>query len=303
MPLKNQSKNIANNGDEIFSYQQLIDTAFEGLWVIDTQSTTVFVNRRMCEMLGYSEHEILGKKVTDFLFDVDVEDHQKKVKNRQANISEQYERRFKRKDGQAIWMLILATPRTNASGQVIGSFAHFIDITEQKEHTRQVEILSDFRSILAGERDTDQVYQLVSQAIQLLIPDSIVVTTLVGDEQKSARVASIHGVNDQYMEMVRTYHMDPASLDFSLDHMPPRIREVFRSDRLVKYEGDLYSLLLKNISKKTCDAVEKKLKIGQITIMGLTTDENHLGGSSFFRKAVLKSVLKRSKRSFIRQPR
>ena len=42
-------------------YRQIVDTAQEGIWMIDQHNKTVFVNRKMCEMLEYSEHEMQGR--------------------------------------------------------------------------------------------------------------------------------------------------------------------------------------------------------------------------------------------------
>src|SRR4029077_18518748 len=35
-------------------YRQMVETAFEGVWVIDDNNKTTFVNHRMADMLGYA---------------------------------------------------------------------------------------------------------------------------------------------------------------------------------------------------------------------------------------------------------
>jgi PAS domain S-box-containing protein len=42
-------------------YRQLIDTLQEGVWLIDKNANTTFVNPRMAEMLGYTVEEMLGQ--------------------------------------------------------------------------------------------------------------------------------------------------------------------------------------------------------------------------------------------------
>ena len=50
-------------------YRQIVETAQEGIWMIDAQSHTSFVNNRMAEMLGYTKEEMLGKHLYAFMDD------------------------------------------------------------------------------------------------------------------------------------------------------------------------------------------------------------------------------------------
>jgi PAS domain S-box-containing protein len=45
-------------------YRQIVETAQEGIWVIDENHKTTFVNSKMCEILEYSEAEMMGKKTS-----------------------------------------------------------------------------------------------------------------------------------------------------------------------------------------------------------------------------------------------
>ncbi len=48
-------------------YRSLIQTMREGVWVTDKLDKTILVNPAMLKMLEYTEEEMLGKFVTDFL--------------------------------------------------------------------------------------------------------------------------------------------------------------------------------------------------------------------------------------------
>ena len=48
-------------------YRQLIELAQEGVWALNNDSRTVFVNTRMANMLGYSESEMIGKNLASFM--------------------------------------------------------------------------------------------------------------------------------------------------------------------------------------------------------------------------------------------
>ena len=48
-------------------YRLLVELAQEGVWAMDNDNRTVFVNPRMAEMLGYAESEMIGKNLIAFL--------------------------------------------------------------------------------------------------------------------------------------------------------------------------------------------------------------------------------------------
>jgi PAS domain S-box-containing protein len=114
--------------------RQIVATAREGIWVLGPDTMTIFVNARMVEMLGYGVEEMLGRPMTDYMYDEDIPDHQERMEARRRGVSESYERRFRRKDKQAVWAVVSATPTYDEAQRFNGSFAMFTDITERKRN-------------------------------------------------------------------------------------------------------------------------------------------------------------------------
>ena len=114
-------------------YRVLIDTAREGVWAIDTDARTTFVNRQMAEMLGHAENELLGRKVFEFLDAENAAVFKEKLEKRRKGLSERYDLRFSRKDGSELWAIVNATPIFSNDGQVVGSFAMLTDVTDRKQ--------------------------------------------------------------------------------------------------------------------------------------------------------------------------
>ena len=114
-------------------FRQIIETSNEGIMILDVEGRITFANRHISEMLGYSEKEIIGHLKSEFVFEEEINDHYLRLEHRRLNLSEDYERKFLRKDGKILWTLASATPLLSDSGEFIGSFAMFSDITERKE--------------------------------------------------------------------------------------------------------------------------------------------------------------------------
>jgi two-component system sensor histidine kinase/response regulator len=113
-------------------YRRLFETANEGIWGVNSNGLTIYVNQKMAEMLGYSVAEMAQKLVIDYIFAEDMHDYEIKTKERRAGKAGYYERRLKKRDGSVLWVIVSATPVIEEDGISIGSFAMYTEITERK---------------------------------------------------------------------------------------------------------------------------------------------------------------------------
>jgi len=113
-------------------FRRIIETAVEGVWQMDDQLRTTFVNQRMAEMLGYSPDEMLGRSITSFVPAGELPDHEALIERRRKGNGDQYERRLIRKNGSIIWTFVSATADVDREGRFLGSFAMLSDITDRK---------------------------------------------------------------------------------------------------------------------------------------------------------------------------
>ena len=121
-------------------YRQIIETAQEGVWMIDARNKTTFVNPKMAEMLGYTVDEMTGVAMTDFMDDEWIVIALAKLEMRRQGINEQHEFKFMRKNGTAIWTLINTNPIMDADGTYQGALAMVSDITERKLAAEKIQI-------------------------------------------------------------------------------------------------------------------------------------------------------------------
>ncbi|BDZ70992.1 PAS domain S-box-containing protein [Methanobacterium petrolearium] len=126
-----QIENISPKSEE--NYRLLVENLQRGVWRIDKDGYTSFVNESMTDMLGYTIEEMMGKPLFDFVDESDVEFSRKKLLRRKQGLSEQYDFGFIRKDGVKIYTTIAATPLTDKKGTYQGSLIGVINITERKK--------------------------------------------------------------------------------------------------------------------------------------------------------------------------
>ena len=121
--------------------QNLIDTAQEGIWIIDASGRTTFANPRMAEMLGYETDEMLGRPVFEFMSSDRQAEARGNLERRRNGIAEEHDFEFRRKDGTAVWTLLATNPVHDKDGTVVGALAMVTDITERKRAEQHQSLL------------------------------------------------------------------------------------------------------------------------------------------------------------------
>lgn len=135
-------------------YRQIVETSQEGVWLVDLQGSTLYVNRRMAEMLGYAIEEILGRPFWQFLDPTQAHDAQAALQRRQDGVSEIIERCFIRKNGSSLWALNSASPIRDSQGNIIGSMGMLADITDRKQAEYELRRLNAYnRSLIEVSLD------------------------------------------------------------------------------------------------------------------------------------------------------
>src|SRR5512139_372270 len=91
-------------------YRRLLDHADVGVWEIDADARTSFVNACMARMLGYTPDEMLGRGIFDHMDDEARADAERQIDRRRSGIREQHDFRFRTKDGRDVWTRMVTAP-------------------------------------------------------------------------------------------------------------------------------------------------------------------------------------------------
>ncbi|HTK08254.1 MAG TPA: PAS domain S-box protein [Ktedonobacteraceae bacterium] len=113
-------------------YRTIVQTANEGIWLVDQEARTLFINDRMASMLGYSVEELLGRAAVDFVFPEDLALVQEHMQHNLQGSFEQFDTRFRCNDGSTLNVLACTSPVRDGQGEIMGSLGMFTDLTERK---------------------------------------------------------------------------------------------------------------------------------------------------------------------------
>jgi len=140
-------------------YRQIVETAQEGIWILDENMITTFVNKKVCDMLGYSAEEMIGKHHYDFKDDVGQKNSKERLITRKPGTAETHESAFITKSGKQVFCIVATNGLFDADGTYIGRLAMLSDITRRKadeDALRRSE--ANLSAII--ENTTDLVYSL-----------------------------------------------------------------------------------------------------------------------------------------------
>jgi PAS domain S-box-containing protein len=124
-------------------YRSLIETMHEAVLYMDSRQVIQFANPRFYKMLGYTDNEVLGRQIYNFIPN---KDQKKKIKvnlqTPKGDTHSQYEVQFNKKNGEMVWLLVSGNPLFDDKQRLIGTMATMADITTLKDTEEQLKSIN-----------------------------------------------------------------------------------------------------------------------------------------------------------------
>lgn len=114
-------------------YSEFIENLSEGIWIIDENANTTFVNSAMADMLGYEPKEMIGKHLFDFMDEDAVLSAKNYLGRRSSGIKETHYFEFTHKSGHKVFTHIKTYPLLDNYGKYYGALAAITNLTEQRK--------------------------------------------------------------------------------------------------------------------------------------------------------------------------
>jgi diguanylate cyclase (GGDEF)-like protein/PAS domain S-box-containing protein len=189
---RRRSENLLQESEE--KYRRIVETAEEGIWTIDAEGNTTFVNKKMAEMLGYSADEMAGMHLFTFMDEEWKATAYVNMEHRRKGIFEQHEFRFLRKDGTYMYALLSTNPLYDSNGNYIGALAMVTDITERKKAEDRIEHLA-YYDALTGLTNRNLFIDRLTQGIARAEYSKKVVAVIVVDIDRFKSINDAYGLD------------------------------------------------------------------------------------------------------------
>lgn len=230
-------------------YRRIVETAQEGIWQVDADHRTTFVNQTMANLLGYDVDAMLGAPVYAFYAITDDEGQSMAMthaERRRRGIAEQYDIAYRRKDGSVLWARVSANPLRDAQGRYAGAFAMVTNITDRKraEDDLRHQALHD---------------SLTNLPNRTLLNDRVDQAILLAQRERQSLALLLLDV-DGFKEINDTFGHHHG--DLLLQQIALRLREALRAtDTVARLGGDEFAILLPGASAADAALAAAKVRL------------------------------------------
>ncbi|MBK8658345.1 MAG: PAS domain S-box protein [Bacteroidetes bacterium] len=115
-------------------FSSIVEWINEGVFCVNSDGKILYANDQFCRNLGFTKIELIGKNILDYFYNEDfVRLSKQKLEMRKKGLSDVYEIKMRKKNGEGIWIRVNGKPVFNSEGKFVCSVGIHIDITKQKE--------------------------------------------------------------------------------------------------------------------------------------------------------------------------
>jgi PAS domain S-box-containing protein len=124
-------------------YRRIVETTTDGIWVIDAENRTTFVNQAMAEMLRTSVEDMDRHPMGDFYDKLEGPVIEASIERQRAGVSGAIDVRLRRRDGTVLHAAMSTSPIFDENGMYDGSLAIVRDLAERMEQDERRKALEE----------------------------------------------------------------------------------------------------------------------------------------------------------------
>jgi PAS domain S-box-containing protein len=178
-------------------YRRIVETTLEGVWQLDSDGVTTFVNEPMAQLLGMEPEQVVGLSMRGFLNDQGQVDLPRRLVAWREGRAEHYETRLVRADGSTRWVHVSSAPLPGDFDHTPGTLCLVTDITEQvyaRGQKRQLDYLRRLDSLgqLVGgiSHDFKNLFTVIAGSAEIIAAETEPNSTLSEFAAKIVKAAA-----------------------------------------------------------------------------------------------------------------
>ena len=130
-------------------FRRIVETAHEGIWLLDRDGRTTYMNRRMADMLALDPSETADATLVPFLSEAKVAETITRYLHGKTDGTQTFRAqcRLRRKDDSALWGMLAFHSIVDENGSCLGHLATIFDVTEHRRLQEQLMVSDRMASV------------------------------------------------------------------------------------------------------------------------------------------------------------
>lgn len=132
-----------NFSDTYNSFEKIFNNTYNGIVILTLDGDWIKVNDSICELFGYTRHELFNMDIQNIVFREDLGVHSTKYEQLMHQKINRYRvsQRYFHKDGSIIWVLISVSLICNTDGSPSQMIWQFSDVTSRKLNQDKLKLM------------------------------------------------------------------------------------------------------------------------------------------------------------------
>jgi PAS domain S-box-containing protein len=151
-------------------YRRIVETASEGIWTVDAEGRTTFVNPALARMLGRDAAQMLNRPFADFMDEAACAEALQRFDMRRQGRSSRHDLRLLHRDGHPVWVSMAAGPIFDDGGAFAGAMAMVTDISERVQAAARAAARTELMTMVATGAPLATVLEALVQMVEGELP-------------------------------------------------------------------------------------------------------------------------------------
>lgn len=154
--------------------------------------------------------------------------------------------------------------------------------TDSHKKRQILEIMHQVATQLLDATEERQVYRIMSDAINQILPGAFLIITKLQPDDMNFRIMENSGFDMYFNAIEKILGKDPYSMDFPFQDLTDEEREGFDNREIHHFAGGIHDLVHGRINRLICRAIESMLSVADVYAMGFSVDKKYFGGIVLF---------------------
>jgi PAS domain S-box-containing protein len=190
-------------------YRLMVEMANEGIWAIDAEAITTFVNPKMASMLGCWPTDMVGRHITDFMFPHEHHVAHDNLARRRQGIAEQHDIRLRRADGRPLMVTMGSSPLFDDQGNYAGALAVATDISDRIRIEAREAARAETLYLMVQNAPLGAVLESIVLGVEKQNPETLCSILLLDDSRSRVQLGAAPSLPRFYNEAIHNAPIGP----------------------------------------------------------------------------------------------